>query len=112
MSDRPGQNGDADTLMKGPLHINDAAYSMKPGDIQIVAESAANVVVLTLPAMSDAIPGQIYSIYAPAGASFDVSVFIKETATEHGDGDLDAAGDAWCGVCTGESWLTVGSVQG
>jgi len=54
----------------------------------------------------------VYSVYAPVGATADVSVFIKETASEHALGNLDANGDALCVVCNGEVWIAVGSVQG
>jgi len=111
MGGRDYMQGDANTLNRGPLHVDDD-YSMKPGDFQIVAESASGAVVVTLPAMSEAMAGMVYSVYAPAGATADVSVFIKESVSEHALGNLDANGDAVCLVCNGEVWITVGSVQG
>jgi len=112
MSELPGKIGDAQTLLRGPLHKS-ADYSMKAGDFQIIAESASAAVVITLPSMAEAIPGMVYTIYAPAGATNDVSVNIKETATEISTyGDLDAAGDTIAVVCTGETWVVVGSVLG
>ena len=112
MSDRVGQKGDADTLMRGPLHKS-AAYSMKPGDFQIIAESAGGAFTVTLPAMSEAIPGMVYTVYAPAGGTAQVSVFNKETGLIIATyGVLDAAGDTLGVVCSGETWVVVGSVLG
>lgn len=109
---RAQYDGDQKTLIRGPLWKS-ADYSMKPGDFQIVADSSAAAVVITLPAMAEAIPGQVYTIYAPSGASFDVSVNIKETATEISTyGDLDADGDTVSVVCSGLTWVVVGSVLG
>ena len=111
MSDRTYQRGTADTLDRGPKHVSDD-YSMKPGDFQVVAESAGGAVVVTLPAKAEAVPGMVYCVHAPAGATADVSVFDKEAGTEHANGDLDADGDVCAVVCTGELWIDVGSVAG
>jgi hypothetical protein len=84
---------------------------MRPGDFMVIAESAGGAVVVTLPAKSEAIPGMVYTIYAPAGATQDVSVNDKETAAEVTTyGDLDKNGDTLAVVCTGETWVVVGSV--
>ena len=112
MSERTQQRGDAETLLRGPLWKS-AAYSMKPGDFQVIADSSDGAVVITLPAMAEAVPGRVYTVYAPSGASNDVSVNIKETATEISTyGDLDADGDTISVVCSGLSWVVVGSVLG
>ena len=110
MSDRAGSRVNAETLNQGPLHVS-ADYQMRPGDFMVIAESAAAAVVVTLPAKSEAIPGMVYTIYAPAGATQDVSVNDKETAAEVTTyGDLDKNGDTLAVVCTGETWVVVGSV--
>lgn len=110
MSDRVGVRINAETLNGGPLHVS-ADYQMRPGDFQVIAESAAAAVVVTLPAKAEAIPGMVYTIYAPAGATNDVSVNDKETAEEIATyGDLDSNGDTLAVVCAGETWVVVGSV--
>lgn len=113
MSDRTFAAGLADTLERGPKHIDhdDSTYQMKPGDLQVIAESAGGAVIVTLPSMAEALRGMVYTVHAPNGATADVSVNIKETATEHTNGDLDADGDICALVCTGESWIDVGSVS-
>jgi hypothetical protein len=110
MSDRAGSRVNAETLNQGPLHVS-ADYQMRPGDFMVIAESAAAEVVVTLPAKSEAIPGMVYTIYAPAGATKTVSVNDKETGSAITTyGTLDAAGDTLAVVCTGETWVVVGSV--
>jgi formylmethanofuran dehydrogenase subunit D len=103
---------DAETLVRMPLHVSDD-YQMKPGDICVVAESAGGAVVVTLPAKGEALKGVVYTIYAPAGATADVSVNDKEGDAEISTyGDLDADGDTLAVVCAGETWVVVGSVLG
>jgi len=110
MSDRAGSRVNAETLNQGPLHVS-ADYQMRPGDFMVIAESAAAAVAVTLPAKSEAIPGMVYTIYAPAGATKTVSVNDKETGSAITTyGTLDAAGDTLAVVCTGETWVVVGSV--
>lgn len=109
---RAMQRGNEEGLNSGPKHVS-ADYSMKPGDFVIIAESGSAAVVVTLPSKAEAIPGRVYTIYAPAGATNDVSVNDKETGLEVTTyGDLDAAGDTLCVVCTGETWAVVASVLG
>jgi hypothetical protein len=109
---RAQQRGTYEGLNSGPKHVS-ADYSMKPGDFVVIAESAGGAVVVTLPAKAEAIPGMVYTIYAPAGATQDVSVNDKETGAEiTTSGDLDAAGDTLSVVCSGETWVVVGSVLG
>jgi len=89
------------------LWVSDAAYQMKAIDRNIIADSSGNVVVLTLPPMSEA-AGKFYSIEAPSGATADVSVNIKETATEIATyGDLNADDDYLLLFCTGITWKVV-----
>ena len=112
MSERAAERVDAETLVGGALHVS-ANYSMKPGDFQVIAESAGGAVVVTLPSKAEAIPGRVYTVYAPAGATADVSVNDKESATEISTyGDLDANGDTIAVVCAGETWVVVGTVLG
>ena len=95
---------DEGLLAKGPLLVTDAAYQMLPGDHLIWANAASNVVVLTLPSMGEA-AGMFYCIVA-MDVSNDVSVNIKETATEFATyGDLDTQYDTVCFYCTGYEWL-------
>lgn len=105
---RAMQRGNQEGLNSGPLHVS-ASYSMKPGDFQIVASGASAAVNVTLPAMAEAIPGMVYSIYCE-DATNDVSVLVKETATEIATyGDLDTATDEIVVICTGVTWVVVGS---
>lgn len=106
---RPMARGMADTLKMGPVFV-DEAYQMRPGDFTVVAESTSGVDV-TLPAKIEAFAGMVYSVYAPAGASGDVSVIDKEAGTEIATyGDLDADGDLIAVTLAGEVWAVVGSV--
>jgi len=112
MGDRTFNRVNEETLAQGPLHVSED-YQMRPGDFTVIAESAAAAVVVTLPPKCQAIPGRVYTIYAPAGATHDVSVNEYENATEITTyGDLDAAGDTLAVVCTGETWAVVASVLG
>lgn len=87
-----------------------ADYSMKAYEHHVVADSTGAAIDITLPSMGEA-KGGIYCVEAPAGASNDVSVLVKETATEVATyGDLDANGDVWVGYCTGRQWVTIGSI--
>ncbi|KKL18085.1 hypothetical protein LCGC14_2479040, partial [marine sediment metagenome] len=97
---------DAESLVGGILHITVAAYQMKPGDQLLYADATDNVVVLTLPDMAEAM-GKFYFIQA-IDVSNDVSVMVKETATEIGTyGDMDATDDHALFFCTGRIWITV-----
>lgn len=110
--ERTAVRGLADTLKNMPVHT-DENYQMLPGDFVVIAESASAAVVITLPSLAEAIPGMVYSIYAPAGATNDVSVNLKETGAELTTyGDLDAAGDTLCVTPVGDTWAVVGSVLG
>ncbi|MGW8178301.1 MAG: hypothetical protein ACWGQW_05985 [bacterium] len=110
MQGRAFQRGNVEGKNAGPLHVS-ADYSMGPADFVVIAESASAAVVVTLPSLAEAVPGAIYSVYAPAGATNDVSVFEKETAAELATyGDLDGAGDCLSVTPVGEIWVVVGSV--
>lgn len=83
-----------------------AAYQIKKHEHIIYADATDNVVVLTLPSMADAI-GKFYYIEA-INATNDVSVNVKETATEISTyGDLDTAEDRLMLFCTGRRWVVV-----
>lgn len=110
MSTRAYNMGNVEGKAPGPYHTS-ADYEMGPADFQVVAESSAAAVTITLPPKCLAIPGMVYTIYAPAGASYDVSVNENENDTEISTyGDLDANGDTLAVVCTGETWAVVASV--
>ena len=109
MGGRTEQFENSQTLNRGPLHKS-ADYSMRPGDFVVIAESAAAAVEITLPSLAEAIPGMNYSIYAPNGATEDVSVFVKETGAELTTyGDLDDDGNYLVVTPGGDIWLVVGS---
>lgn len=107
MSDRARGRVDAETLPdSGPLHISAATYQMRPGDTLIYADASSNTVDLTLPSYIEA-AGKLYFIQA-IDVSNDVSVLVKETATEiPTTGDMDATDDHAIFFCTGRAWVTV-----
>jgi hypothetical protein len=110
MGGRVEQRGNAETLNRGPIHTA-VDYAMKPGDFVVIAESSGGAVVVTLPSLAEAIPGMNYSVYAPNGATADVSVNLKETGAElTTTGDLDGDGNYVVVTPGGDAWLLVGSV--
>ena len=96
-----------DQLADGPpLYITSETYSMKPGDTVICASGADNTVDITLPSYGEA-AGNFYYIEA-IDVSNDVSILIKETATELATyGDLDTQYDHVILFCTGRDWRVV-----
>jgi hypothetical protein len=82
--------------------------SLKPEQQYVIADSTDETVAVTLPAKAEA-AGKFYFIYAPVGATNDVSILDKEAGTEITGGDLDADEDYALLFCTGYSWLLVGT---
>lgn len=88
-------------------------YQMKAVDQNIRATSdvADASGIITLPSMAEAC-GKFYYINAPTGAAGgDISLYVKETATELTTvGDLDADDDWVMLFCDGYHWRTITSV--
>ena len=86
------------------------SYQMKPGDrcVRATSENADGSAILTLPSVAEA-AGLFYFIYAPTGATGgDISLYIKETATElTTNGDMDADDDHILLFCDGVNWRTI-----
>jgi hypothetical protein len=87
-------------------------YQMKAVDQNIRAISSADDAagIITLPSMAEA-AGKFYYINAPTGAAGgDISLYVKETATELTTvGDLDADDDWVMLFCDGYHWRTITS---
>jgi len=86
-------------------------YQMKAVDQNIRATSdvADASGIITLPSMAEAC-GKFYYISAPTGAAGDISLYVKETATELTTvGDLDTDGDWVMLFCDGYAWRTITS---
>lgn len=87
-------------------------YQMKAVDQNIRATSdvADASGIITLPSMAEA-NGKFYYINAPTGAAAgDISLYVKETASELTTvGDLDADDDWIMLFCDGYHWRTITS---
>ena len=110
---------DTGLYAKGPKCVTftntDTTYQMKVADhnLRVVSGTGEDATgIVTLPPCGEA-AGMFYFIIAPTGASGnDVSIYVKETATEYAgfntdDGDLDADGDYILLFSTGFEWKTV-----
>jgi hypothetical protein len=87
-------------------------YQMKATDTCIRATSteADATGIITLPSKAEA-AGKFYYINAPTGATAgDISLYVKETATELTTvGDMDADDDWVMLFCDGYNWRTITS---
>ena len=111
-------NHDTLGMMKGNnttmvnLTVAVPTYQMKPTDTcMVVTSDAADAAgILYLPSMVEA-AGKLYYIIAPTGATAgDISVTIKETATELATyGDMDADADWALFFCDGIGWRLIAS---
>jgi hypothetical protein len=83
------------------------AYRMKVSDSIIIAisDQADGVGIVWLPPVAEA-AGRAYYICAPTGAAGgDISVYVKETGTEHATkGDMDADDDHAIFYSDGRQW--------
>jgi len=87
-------------------------YQMKATDfcIRAISEVADASGIITLPSKAEA-AGKMYYVNAPTGAAGgDISLYVKETATELTTvGDLDADDDWIMLFCDGYNWRTITS---
>lgn len=85
-------------------------YQMLPTDtiLSVTSTEADGTGIVYLPSMAEAV-GKFYYIIAPTGATAgDISVCVKETATEITTyGDLDADNDHVMLWCSGQNWRVI-----
>ena len=81
-------------------------YQMRVSDTVIIAISSATagLGIITLPSLAEAV-GNFYYISAPTGnTGDDISVFEKETGSEHAGGNLNADDDNLIFFSDGTKW--------
>ncbi len=98
---------DAETDAANPRWIT-ASETLRPGNQNIIADSTAAEMTVTLPDVGECV-GNIICIVAPYGNAQD-TVFVVENedgAAVTGTSDMDADNDYIILFCTGREWLVL-----
>jgi len=103
MSDSAQRRIHSETEISGAEWI-DEDTTLRPGSREYIIDSSSNTVDITLPDIGESV-GNVISFQAPDGASNDTSILIKETASEHASGDMDADDDYLVLFNNGLQWV-------